>query len=303
MSHKQPLGEVLIEAGLISIYQMEIALGEQKQYNLKIGEILINHGWIKQQTADFFAGKWLTILQKPQKRPLAFYLFLAGLLNQEQLLILKQKQKQTNCETRLHSLAIEEGYIKQETVNFFLRNLFNLHNIQKPSFTNPYELIKKYINGEVNFQGLELSQVSLNGVKLKKVILDNSSLKQANLNNSNLSYSSLIKVNLTLADLELSNLSHVNLRQACLIEANLRKTKLEHANFQAANLQEADLRGADLHHASFAAADLRGAKLSPAYSYDVYYDQHTIFDANFNPMKAGWKVSSGLEGIIRRYLE
>ncbi len=94
MPHKQPLGKILLEAGLVSIYQIEIALGEQKQHDLKIGEVLASHGWIKQQTSDFLAEKWFSILQKPQKRPLAFYLFLAGLLEREQLLTLKQKQKQ-----------------------------------------------------------------------------------------------------------------------------------------------------------------------------------------------------------------
>ena len=292
---KQPLGEILLEAGLISIQQIKIALGEQKRCDLKIGEILAAPGWIKQETADFFAEKWSSILQKPPKRPLAFYLLAAGLLNQEQLVILKQIQKQTNSKACLHSLAVEQGYIKQKTVNFFLKYLFNLHNIQKRSFTNLYELIKKHINGEVNFQGLELSQVSLNGVKLKRVILDDSIFRQTNFNKSNLSYSSLIEVDLTLADLELANLSHANFRQALLIDANLQKSNLEQANFQAANLQEADLRGANLLNASFVAADLRGAKLAPAYSYDVYYDNKTVFDANFNPTKVGWKLQGNKE--------
>ena len=287
---KKPLGEILLEAGLVSISQIEIALEEQKQNDLKIGQILASHGWIKQETADFFAERWLSFLQKKQRRPLAFYLFAAGLLAQEQLLILKQRQKQKNSETRLHSLAVKQGYIKQVTINFFLKYLYNLYSLQNLSFTSLYELIKSYINGESNFQRLELSQVPLNGVKLKKILLDNSILIQANLNNSNLSSSSLIEVDLTLADLEFANLSHVNFKQACLIEANLQRSNLEKANFQAANLQEADLRGANLLNASFAAADLRGAKLSPAYSYDVYYDKQTVFDTNFNPIKAGWKL-------------
>ena len=287
---KKPLGEILLEAGLIPISQIEIALEEQKHNDLKIGEILAYHGWIKQETADFFAERWSSFLRKTQRRPLAFYLFAAGLLDQEQLSVLKQKQKQNNSETRLHSLAIEQGYIKQVTINFFLKYLYNLYSFQNVSFTSLYELIKSYINGETNFQGLELNQVPLNGVKLKKIILDNSILAQANLNNSNLSHSSLIEVNLTLADLELANLSHINFKQACLIDANLRRSNLEQANFQAANLQEADLRGANLINASFVAADLRGAKLSPAYFYDVYYDKQTVFSANFNPIKAGWKL-------------
>ncbi len=284
---KQPLGEILLEAGLVSISQIEIALEEQTQSNLKIGQILASYGWIKQKTADFLADKWSFIIQKEQKRPLAFYLYAAGLLDKQQLLSLKQKQ--TNSEMRLHSLAVEQGYVQQVTVNFFLKHLLNLKNTHNVSFTSVYELIKSYINGETNFQGLELSQVPLNGVRLKKVKLDGSILKQANLNRSNLTYSSLIGVNLTLADLEFANLCHVNFQQACLIEANLRKSNLEQANFHAANLQEADLREANLRHASFAAADLRGAKLAPASSYDIYYDDKTVFDANFNPTTAGWK--------------
>jgi|GEM_PF-1045841 len=287
---KQHLGEILLEAGLVSICQIEVALEEQKKHNLKIGEILASSGCVKQETADFFAERWSSLLCKTERRPLAFYLFLAGLLNKEQLAILKQKQKQPNSDSRLHSIAVEQGYIKQVTVNFFLKYLFNLYNNQNLSFNRVYELIKNYINGDTNFQQLELSQGPLNGVRLKKVKLDYSILKQANLNNSNLSYSSLVKVNLTLADLELANLSHINFQQACLIEANLRRSNLEEANFQGANLQEADLRGANLLNASFVAADLRGTKLSPAYSYNIYYDKRTVFDANFNPIKAGWKL-------------
>ena len=54
---EKPLGEILVEAGLVSLAQIEIALQEQSQSNLKIGEILALHGWIKQETADFFCRK------------------------------------------------------------------------------------------------------------------------------------------------------------------------------------------------------------------------------------------------------
>ncbi len=287
---KKPLGEMLLEAGLVSISQIEMALEEQKENNIKIGKILAYHGWIKQETADFFAEKLSKFLRKSARRPIAFYLFAAGLLDQKQLAFLKQQQRQISSETRRHCLALDQGYVKQVTVNFFLKYLYNLYRFQNSSLTSPDEVIRNYINREINFQGLKLNQVSLNGVKLKKIILDNSLLIQANLNNSDLSCSSLIEVNLTLADLELANLSYVNFKQACLIEANLRRSNLEQANFQAANLQEADLRGANLLNVSFADADLRGAKLSPAYSYDVYYNKQTVFDTNFNPIKAGWKL-------------
>ena len=278
----------MLEAGLVSTFQIEIALSRQKKSGLKIGQILASYGWIKQQTADFFVEKWPIVLRKPKERPLLFYLFLAGLINHEQLSILKRRQKEINSKVRLHLLAIEQGYLKQETVDFFLRYLFGLNEIQELSFTNLYQLLKNYKEGEVNFQELELSCISSDCVNLTQIILDNSILRQAKLNRSNLSHSSLVHVDLTLADLELANLSHVNFTQACLIEANLRNSNLQEASFQTANLQEADLRGANLYHTSFIAADLRGTKLSPAHNYNVYYSQETIFDANFSPIKTGW---------------
>ena len=289
-SIKQPLGEILVEAGLVSIHQIEIALQEQKIHQLKIGHILANYGWIKLETADFFAEKWSSIIQKRPNRPLALYLFAAALLNREQLLILKQQQQQANFKTELHSLAVKQGYIKRETVNFFLKHLYEVKQTSGLSFAKSYEIIKSYLKGETNFQNKELSQAPLNRVSLKGVVLNNSNLVQANLNKTNLYSSSLIRVNLTLANLESANLSHVNFTQACLIEANLRKSNLERANFHTVNLQEADLREANLLDASFAGADLRGAKLESVYAYNVYYDRQTRFDPNFDPIKAGWKL-------------
>ena len=288
-SHR-PLGEILVEAGLVSMHQIEIALREQKEYNWKIGKILAKHNWIKQQTADFFAEKWSGLLRKSATRPLSLYLYAAGLLDRQQLLVLKQQQTQTKSESRLHSLAVEQGYLKQVTVDFFLRHLFDICHSPHFSFTKPYSIIKNYINGETNFEELELSQILLNGVSLKGVRLNKSNLKQANLHNSNLSDASLVRANLALADLERAIFIHANFQRAYLIEANLRRSILEEADFQRANLAGADLREANLFHASFCAADLRGAKLEVAYSYDVYYDNQTYFDASFNPQTAGWKL-------------
>ena len=203
---KKPLEKILLEAGLISIYQIEVVFQEQKYYEMQIEEILAAHGWIKQKTADFFVRTWSKLLQKSAKRPLAFYLHAAGLLDQKQLLDLKQKQRQreNEQENRLHELAVELGYVKQETVNFFYKNLFEISKGDNLSVIKPYEVIKNYINGKCDFRGLELSQAVLNGVSLEKVIFDNSNLKQANLSKCNLSYSSLIESNLAFADLRLA---------------------------------------------------------------------------------------------------
>ena len=51
----KPIGEKLEEAGLISKYQIEVALIDQVSYiESKFGEILALRGWLKQQTIDFF---------------------------------------------------------------------------------------------------------------------------------------------------------------------------------------------------------------------------------------------------------
>ena len=49
---KKSIGQILIEAGLISIAQLELALQEQKQNDLRIGEILVAHDWILPKTID-----------------------------------------------------------------------------------------------------------------------------------------------------------------------------------------------------------------------------------------------------------
>ena len=64
---KQPLGEILVEAGLVTLAQIEFALQEQIENNLKIGKILAKHNWIKQKTADFFVEKWFKLLKEEKK--------------------------------------------------------------------------------------------------------------------------------------------------------------------------------------------------------------------------------------------
>lgn len=64
---KKPLGEILLKAGLVSVFQIEIALEEQKQSDLKIGEILASRFWIKEETANFNLKKAGWKLQRPLK--------------------------------------------------------------------------------------------------------------------------------------------------------------------------------------------------------------------------------------------
>lgn len=284
------LGEILVEAGLVSTYQVEIALNEQQEYGLRIGEILVLRGWITQETVDFFAEKWQSMLKSPKKKPLVYYFQAAGLLTSEQIEHLTKIQKNSSQKVRFHRLAVQQGYLKQKTVEFFLAHLFNIYHSTATTVSDPYDILKSHAKGETNFSRRELSKASLIQVTLKGIKLDGSNLAQANLNGSNLSYSSLIQVNLSNANLSKAILTEANLTRALLNQANLQAAHLEKANFQGAKLKDVDLRGAYLLEADFSAAYLRGAKLQADYPYKVYYDCHTSFDSDFNPQRAGWQL-------------
>lgn len=287
---RRPLGEILIEAGLIDASQLEFALQTQASSNLRIGEILASHNWIKQQTADFFAENWHQLLDQPQKKPLIYYFRQAGLLNEQQIAILIYEQQQQTKPTRFHRLAVKKRYIKQITVDFFLANIFNIYNNNNVfSFAKPYEILSRYNKGEINFRRSQLIKAPLVGVSLKGIYLDGSNLREANLSSSNLSDSSLIQSNLYSVNLVKAILTKVNFKRANLSQADLREAHLAEANFTKANLQQADLRDAHLMNTVFAGTDLRDAKLPTEYSYDVFYDSKTAFDPQFEPQQAGWK--------------
>ncbi len=54
--HK-PLGEYLVDAGLLTPAQLDVALNDQKLTGMRFGEILDARGWVKQQTVEFVVEK------------------------------------------------------------------------------------------------------------------------------------------------------------------------------------------------------------------------------------------------------
>lgn len=289
---KKTLGQILLEAGLISISQLELALQEQQESGLMIGEIISRHGWINQKTANFFAQQWQQLIQTEAKQPLIYYFQEAALLDKQQiktLLAIQQKSTESAEKSRFHHLVVEKGYLKQITVDYFLTYLFGFYNPNVTSLDKTYGILKNYVQGDTDFRNSDLRKAPLMNVTLKGVKLDGSNLRKANFHDSNLSYSSFVLVNLSRADLAKAILTEANFEQASLRKANLQQSYLEKANFQLANLQDADLRDAYLAGVSFESADLRGAKLMSKYPYQVYYNHHTSFDANFDPQQAGWK--------------
>lgn len=292
----KPLGQVLYEAGLVSAQQIEIALREQaKAPEFKIGKIFASRGWIKQQTADFFAEQWDELLREKTKQPLVYYLQQAALLDRTQINSLLKQRHNSPEKLRFHHLAVRQGLIKQQTVDFFLRNLLSISGKRQDSdnidsAVTPYKILQSYIRGETYFPHSELKKIKLNSVTLRGVNLDSSNLSQAELKQANLSNSSLKQVNLTDANLEKAILQEVNFEGACLDGVNLTDAHLEGANFKQASLRQADLRHSYLVNVCFQGANLRKTKLQGANLKGALYDAQTCFDAEFNPGMVGMKL-------------
>jgi hypothetical protein len=120
----KPLGTVLQEAELISSAQIEVALRAQPlSGNLRLGEILAQRGWIKQETADFFADLWPTLVKERSQQPLGQYFQKAALLDEKQIETILSEQTQTQTQLKFGELAVKKGWLKQATVDFFLAYL------------------------------------------------------------------------------------------------------------------------------------------------------------------------------------
>lgn len=129
------LGTILEEAGLISPAQIEVALIDQSSNDhLLLGEILALHGWLKQETADFFAVSWPELLTEKQKQPMGKYLKEAGLLTEEQIYLILKEQEKTLM--RFGALAVIKGYVNKNTIDFFLRYLYPEQRRQSAFLTN-----------------------------------------------------------------------------------------------------------------------------------------------------------------------
>ncbi|MEL6440654.1 MAG: pentapeptide repeat-containing protein [Cyanobacteria bacterium J06621_8] len=288
----QPLGQLLNEAGLITARQIEIALQEQVETpKLKIGELFSLRGWIKQETADFFAEQWHSLLQEQEKRPLVYYLRQAALLDENQISFLMAQRNQSQQKVRFHQIAVQRGFIKQQTIDFLLRNLLIPNQSQKShplfSVATPYKILQSYIKGETNFQGSQLNKIRLNHVTLKGVNLDSSTLAQAELKKANLSNSSLRFANLAGANLEKAILQKSDFESACLSQVNLTDAHSEGSNFKNADLRQADLRHGYFVNVCFEGADLRSTKLQGANFQGASYNSETFFDPEFDPMQIG----------------
>ncbi len=57
MTGRKRLGSYLVDAGLLTPAQIDVALNDQKATGMKFGEILATRGWVKQKTIEYFMRK------------------------------------------------------------------------------------------------------------------------------------------------------------------------------------------------------------------------------------------------------
>ena len=125
-----PLGLALQNAGLISEEQLQKALELQSTYTqMKLGEILVLQEGIRAKTIEFFVKKRPAIATQGQQFPIGYYLQDASLLNSMQVETILQEQKKTK--QKFGDIAVQKGWIKRDTIDFFLNTL---------SFTSPQQI-------------------------------------------------------------------------------------------------------------------------------------------------------------------
>ncbi len=120
-----PLGQLLKQAGLVSEAQVRTVLEIQRttQNSLRFGEILVKQGLLEPETIDFFAQHSQTQQNKVQQHPLGYYLKSAKLLDDRQIKAILDEQHQTHL--RFGEVAVNRGWVKQETIDFVLQLLAN----------------------------------------------------------------------------------------------------------------------------------------------------------------------------------
>jgi hypothetical protein len=51
------LGGYLIDAGLLTDSQVEVALNDQRSTGMRFGDIIVERGWVKRRTIEYLANK------------------------------------------------------------------------------------------------------------------------------------------------------------------------------------------------------------------------------------------------------
>lgn len=132
-----PLGIILNRAGLLSDKQLNLALQTQKEknYEISLGEIIANFGFLCQETITFFAEILPKMIELNEVLLIGDYLQQAYLINTSQIKNLWEKQQLLSTHKKLGKLIVEEGYISQKTLDWFIQFQYVLKSQQGKNTT------------------------------------------------------------------------------------------------------------------------------------------------------------------------
>ncbi|MEM9162505.1 MAG: pentapeptide repeat-containing protein, partial [Cyanobacteria bacterium P01_F01_bin.4] len=162
----------------------------------------------------------------------------------------------------------------------------SMSKFSRQNIIDAHGLVKRYQQGERDFQNVDLRESYWLGVQLSGSLLQTANFAIANLSSADLSHCNLSQANFNVARLNAANLSHSQLFRANLNVANLirsvltganltessmiraeamrcelSQTTLRRANLSEADLREAQIRWSDLSLANLGQADLRESSL------------------------------------------
>lgn len=123
----QTLGLLLLEAGLITPTELETAQTEQEKTQMLLGEYLVVTDRIRPETMEFFLrdqGDGQPLAQLPGKHPIGEYIKAAGLVTERQIVEALRLQKRRKI--YFGKALVERGFIKEQTLDFFLRRYGDL---------------------------------------------------------------------------------------------------------------------------------------------------------------------------------
>ncbi|MEO0853749.1 MAG: WecB/TagA/CpsF family glycosyltransferase, partial [Cyanobacteria bacterium J06648_11] len=123
-TYLQPIGQLLLQAGLLSTNEIEAVLQEQHRYpERRFGDIVDRNGWLSAKTVAFFV--WSRSCPESERYPrsqrIGDYLTASALLSEDQLQsLLVEQHTSPVAGTRLGELAVRHGWIKPKTLAWFL---------------------------------------------------------------------------------------------------------------------------------------------------------------------------------------
>lgn len=124
LSQSQSIGTHLLEAGILTSEQLEVALAEHQLHaSTRFGEIVKNRGWVKERTIQFLLNRANQSLKESQNlsvsAQIGTHLVEAGLVTQAQVEQALLEQQTSN--KRLGEILVNHGWVTSQTVEYMMK--------------------------------------------------------------------------------------------------------------------------------------------------------------------------------------